>query len=124
VKEPPHKTLLDRNAAAKAIAEGYGPQLEMLTDMVNYASNLIPRVYSSGERKLRDVIVCFVLLKQFASMLDAVEMLSRAGVGWLFAGAMMAFSLRLDRRRFRRALDALLIQLSAPEAGDSIHAGR
>lgn len=58
VKEIPHKMLLDREAAAKAIAQGYSPQLDMLTDMVAYASNLIPRAYNSGEKKLRDVIVC------------------------------------------------------------------
>lgn len=51
----------------------------MLTDVVNYTSNLIARVYERSERKLRDVIVCYVLLKQFASMLDAVEMLARVG---------------------------------------------
>jgi hypothetical protein len=47
-----------------------------------------------------------------------------AAVGWLFAGAMIAFSLPLERRRFRRALDALVMQLSAPEAGDSNHVER
>lgn len=96
MKEPPHPTLLDRDAAAKAIAEGYGPQLDMLTDMVNYASNLIPRAYEGSERKLRDVIVCFVLLKQFASMLDAVEVLLRAGaVHAAFVPARAAFEASL-----------------------------
>ncbi|MHB8814971.1 MAG: hypothetical protein ACYDAE_17100, partial [Steroidobacteraceae bacterium] len=79
VKETPHKTLLDRDAARKAMAQGFAPQLDMLTDVVNYTSNLIPRAYERSERKLRDVIVCFVLLKQFASMLDAVEVLARVG---------------------------------------------
>ena len=92
MKEKPHRTFLDRDAAAKAIAGGYGPQLDMLTDMVNYASNLIPRAYNSGDKKLRDVIVCFVLLKQFASMVDAVEVLARAGaVHAAFVPARVAF---------------------------------
>lgn len=92
MKEIPHKTLFDRDAAVNAIAKEYGPQLDMLTDMVNYASNLIPRAYNSGEKKLRDVIVCFVLLKQFGSMLDAVEVLARAGaVHAAFVPARVAF---------------------------------
>jgi len=79
MKEPAHKILLDRDAAAKSVAGSYGTQLDMLTDMVAYASNLIPRAYNSSEKKLRDVIVCWVLLKQFTSMLDAVDVLARAG---------------------------------------------
>lgn len=77
--ESAHKILLDRTGASDAITKAYGPQLDLLTDMVNYASNLIPRAYAASEEKLRDVIVCFVLLKQFATMLDAVEVLARAG---------------------------------------------
>jgi hypothetical protein len=77
--DTPHSTLLDRSTQTSAIAKGYTPQLDMLTDMVNYTSNLILRCYGSSEKQLRDLIVCYVLLKQFAGMLDCVEILARAG---------------------------------------------
>jgi hypothetical protein len=79
VKETPHNTLLDRETPQKAMSEGFGPQLDILTDMVNYTSNLIPRLYERSQRQLRDLIVCYTLLKQFAVMLDAVEVLLRVG---------------------------------------------
>jgi hypothetical protein len=79
VAEIPHKTILDRETPGKAMIDGYKTQLDLLTDMVNYTSNLIPRAYQSSEKKLRDLIVCFTLLKQFGVMLDAVEILARAG---------------------------------------------
>jgi hypothetical protein len=72
-------------------------QLDLLTDMVNYASNLGIRCYTtSTEQQLRDVIVCFVLLKQFAGMLDAVEVLARAGaINAAFVPARAAFEASL-----------------------------
>jgi hypothetical protein len=77
--EPPHKTLLDRENPRKNMAKGYGPQLNLLTELANYASNLILRAFHSSEKELRDMIVCFMLLKQVAVMLDAVDVLARAG---------------------------------------------
>jgi hypothetical protein len=79
MQEAPHPKLLNREDQEKAIREGYAPQLALLTDMVNYASNLVPRVYQRSEKTLRDIIVCFDLLKQFATMLDAVDTLMRSG---------------------------------------------
>jgi hypothetical protein len=70
VPEPPHKTLLDRDNPPKIMAERYGPQLHLLTELVNYTSNLIPRAFQSSGKDLRDVVVCFTLLKQLAVMLD------------------------------------------------------
>lgn len=94
--ELPHPTLLNRAEQAAAIAKGYKPQLDMLTDMVNYASNLIIRCYGSSDQQLRDVVVCFVLLKQFAEMLDAVEVLARAGaINAAFVAARAAFEASL-----------------------------
>jgi hypothetical protein len=61
------------------MAEGYGPQLNLLTELANYASNLILRAFHSSKKELRDMIVCFMLLKQVAVMLDAVDVLARAG---------------------------------------------
>jgi hypothetical protein len=75
----PHPILMDRETPPKKMAEGYTPQLDLLTAMANYASNLIPRAYKDSKQELRDVIVCFSLLKQVAAMIDAVDILMRAG---------------------------------------------
>jgi hypothetical protein len=91
-----HATLLNRKEAAEIVALHYGPQLELLTELVNYASNLIPRAYSSSEKQMRDVVVCFALLKQFTSMLDAMDILLRAGaVHAAFVPARVAFEVSL-----------------------------
>lgn len=77
--ETPHPTLMNRKAAIDAISAGYGAQLELLTQLANYASNLGIRAFNSSERTQRDLIVCHVLLKQLTRMLDATDVLMRAG---------------------------------------------
>src|SRR5579872_2656291 len=77
--EAPHPQLLNRQAAVDVMARGYAPQLELLTQLTNYASNLGIRAYSHGRRAPMDLLVCHVLLKQFTRMLDATEILMRAG---------------------------------------------
>src|ERR1700761_5313965 len=77
--EHPHAGLLDRLRSIELIQTHYGPQLELLTQMVNYGSNLIPRAFASSSKGLADVIVCYGLLKQFVCMLDAMDILLRAG---------------------------------------------
>jgi hypothetical protein len=94
--ESQHSSLHDREQAAGLVAQHYAPQLELLIQLVNYASNLIPRAYNSSEKKMRDVIACYAFLKQFASMLDAVEVLLRAGaVNASFVPARVAFEASL-----------------------------
>ena len=94
--ETPHKILMDRESSPRVMAERYAPQLNLLTEMANYTSNLIPRAYQNSERQLRDVIVCFTLLKQVGTMLDAVDVLARAGaVTAAFVPARVAFEASL-----------------------------
>ena len=94
--EREHLTLHDRRQAAAIVAQHYSAQLELLVELVNYASNLIPRVYSGSEKQMRDLIACYAFLKQFASMLDAVEVLLRAGaVNASFVPARVAFEASL-----------------------------
>lgn len=96
MSDPPHPTLLNRQEAIDAVTKHYAPQLNLLTEMTNFASNLIPRAFNSSEKQLRDVIVCFSLLKQFTTMLDAVEVLVRQGaVHAAFAPARVAFEASL-----------------------------
>jgi hypothetical protein len=77
--ESPHPSLLNREQAAGFITEKYGPQLALLEQMVNYASNLIPRAYGRSEKQMLDLMVWLGFLKQFASMVDAAAVLLRAG---------------------------------------------
>src|SRR5437762_13125241 len=77
--ETPHPRLMNRQAAVDAIAQGYGPQLELLAQLTNYASNLGIRAFGGSQRTPMDLLVCHVLLKQFTRMLDATEILMRAG---------------------------------------------
>jgi hypothetical protein len=77
--ESPHPVLLNREQSAGYIAQHYKPQLDLLTQMVNYASNLMPRAFGSSEKEMVDLMVCYGFLKQFATMLDAAELLLRAG---------------------------------------------
>jgi hypothetical protein len=96
VPEQPHKTLMDRDQPPKVMAERYGAQLHLLTQMTNYASNLIPRAFQTSEKKLRDMIVCFTFLKQIAAMLDAIDVLARAGaITAAFVPARVAFEAAL-----------------------------
>jgi Family of unknown function (DUF5677) len=77
--ELPHPVLMNREQSAGIIAQHYKPQLELLTQMVNYSSNLMPRAFGSSGKKMVDLMVCFGFLKQFTSMLDASDVLLRAG---------------------------------------------
>ena len=47
---------MNRQAAIDAISAGYGAQLELLTQLTNYASNLGIRTFNGSERTLRDLI--------------------------------------------------------------------
>lgn len=77
--ENPHPVLHSRDQSIDFVLQHYAPQLELLVQMVNYSSNLIPRAFESSKKQMFDLMVCFGFLKQFASMLDAAEILLRAG---------------------------------------------
>ena len=80
MKEKELKHLLDREKHKGGAREIYAKQIELLIDLANYGSNLVLRAYDSSRKRLEDVIVIGVLLKQVVSMLDAVEVLVSHGV--------------------------------------------
>jgi hypothetical protein len=82
VPESPHPNLLDRALSEKHVADLYKKQVWLLTDLANYGSNLVVRSLVSSERELRDLVVCGVLLKQFTSMIDAIDLLVRGGASY------------------------------------------
>lgn len=80
MKEKELKPLLDRERHKEDARKIFFKQLELLVDLANYGSNLIVRAFDSSNKRLEDVIVICVLLKQVVSMLDAVEVLVSHGI--------------------------------------------
>lgn len=67
--------------------------------MVNYGTNLIRRCYGASDKTTVDVVVLGVLLKQMIAMLDATDVLLRAGIvhaAFLQARAALEASLYID----------------------------
>ncbi len=79
VPESEFKALLERDKVAADIKKHLSPWLELLRDLTNYGSNLIPRCYASSDRGLRDVVVLAILLRQAVAMLDGAETLLSSG---------------------------------------------
>lgn len=79
MREPPHPNLLNRAELEAQAALHLANQIGLLTDLANYGSNLVVRAYNSSPKKVADIIVCGVLLKQIVSMLDATQILLAAG---------------------------------------------
>lgn len=80
MKEKELEHLLDRERNKGDARKIFVKQIELLIDLANYGSNLILRAFDSSKKRLEDVIVICVLLKQVVSMLDAVEVLVSHGV--------------------------------------------
>jgi hypothetical protein len=88
VGENEYKPLLDRERASADVKQHLSPWINLLRDVTNYGTNLIPRCFSSSEKKLKDVVVIGILLRQAVAMLDGVEIL-------LSQGAVHAASLQM-----------------------------
>lgn len=73
VPESPHKGFLDREGVAGAVKEQLKPWCDLIEDIVNYGSNLIPRCFVSGDRGVKDIVVLAILLRQVVAMLDSVH---------------------------------------------------
>jgi len=69
----PLKTILDREKAIADVTEHFGDQLEMMRDVVNYGTQLVPRCYESSDERLVDIVLLVALCKHAVAMLDAVE---------------------------------------------------
>ena len=75
IPEDPHKSLLDDEGATTFASEQLKPWTNLLRDLANYGSNLIPRVYTSSGKTLGDVVLIGTLLRQLVAMIDAIEIL-------------------------------------------------
>ena len=79
MRETPHPAILDRAEPEAQAKQHLARQLELLTDLADYGSNLVIRAFSSSPKKMAEVIVCGVLLKQVVAMVDATQVLLAAG---------------------------------------------
>jgi ribosomal protein S19E (S16A) len=96
MKEKEFTLILDRKKHEADVRQHFAKHIDLLVDLANYGSNLIPRAYDSSAKKLEDIIVIGILLKQVVSMIDAVELLiSKGAVGPANLQARSAFEASL-----------------------------
>jgi hypothetical protein len=81
MQEVAHSAILNRGEATNVVEEHFSSQTALLRDLANYGSNLIIRAFDSSPKKMAEVVICGVLLKQVVAMVDAVEVLLSAGCG-------------------------------------------
>jgi len=79
VPESEFKALLDRDKVVAAIKEHLRPKTGLVNDITNYGTNLIPRCFGSSDRKMKDVMLLAVLLRQVVAMIDGVDILLSNG---------------------------------------------
>jgi len=92
MKEKEFTYILNREKSKKDTNEAYSKQIALLIDVVNYGSNLIRRALDASDKKLEDIVVICVLLKQIVLMVDSVEvLLSKGASGAALLQARAAF---------------------------------
>ena len=79
VGESEFQSLLNRAGTAADAKRIFSAQLEVMVDITNYGTNLIPRAYSSSQKDLKDVVPVGILLRQVVAMLDGIEVLASVG---------------------------------------------
>ena len=75
IPEDPHKGLLDDKGATELVSDQLSTWTNLLRDLANYGSNLIPRAFTSSGKELGDAILIGTLLRQVVAMVDAIEIL-------------------------------------------------
>jgi len=79
MREKEFKLILNREKHEKDVKQYFPKHIDLLIDLANYGSNLIPRTYGSSSKKLEDVVVIGILLKQVVAMIDSFEILISKG---------------------------------------------
>ncbi|MGD1120234.1 MAG: DUF5677 domain-containing protein [Dehalococcoidales bacterium] len=94
--ETEFKQLLDRKKNIDDVNTYFHDHIDILIDMVNYGSWLIPRAYDSSKKDMEAAIVIGVLLKQVITMIDSVEIqISNASIFPAFLQSRAAFEASL-----------------------------
>lgn len=81
MKEVPHPAILNRSESKAVVDKHFADQTALLRDLADYGSNLVIRAFDSSPKRMAEIVVCGVLLKQVVAMVDAVEVLLSAGCG-------------------------------------------
>jgi hypothetical protein len=79
VPDKPHEKIYGRDDAEAMVKKELSKQIELLQDLVNYGTNLIPRCYISSKRETQDTVIIAGLLSHAVSMLDGITVLLRQG---------------------------------------------
>lgn len=96
MSENEYKLILDRDKHEADANSYYAKHIEMLTELVDYGTNLIRNTYEISNKKLEDIIVIGVLLKQVVLMADACSLLvSKGAVNSAYLQARAAFEASL-----------------------------
>lgn len=74
--EEPLKDILDRDLYCKLVEEYFGETLQLLRELANYGSNLIPRCFVSSNGEITDIVLLISMLKQAVSLVDSIEVLA------------------------------------------------
>jgi hypothetical protein len=74
----PYKAVLNREYAVQA-AEHFKEAVELVKEVVDYGTYLVPRAFGSSPRDIKAICVIFVQLRQFLEHLDGVAVLIAAG---------------------------------------------
>jgi len=69
-----YKPILDREGAIE-MAGNFSDLIELVYEVVDYGTNLIPRAYTSSDRDLKAICLIFVQLRQFITHLDGISLL-------------------------------------------------
>jgi hypothetical protein len=73
-----HKAVLDRENAVEA-AKHFKDSLDLLNDLLDYGTYLVPRAFVSSPRDLKAICIIFFQFRQFLVHLDGVATLATAG---------------------------------------------
>jgi hypothetical protein len=79
VRETEFRPLLDPQRVTAYIKQHLLPWTDLIRDITNYGSNLIPRCFGSSGRSLKDAVVIGILLRQVVAMLDSAAILLSNG---------------------------------------------
>jgi|GEM_PF-1365596 len=77
--DKPHLAILDRANFKLEIEKIFPAQLELLEQLVNYGTNLLPRCLDSSEGRIPDIVSILSFLKHGVTSLDAISILTREG---------------------------------------------
>ncbi|HEX8696088.1 MAG TPA: DUF5677 domain-containing protein [Longimicrobium sp.] len=74
-----HPLVLDRLGVAREVQRYFGQSLDVLKELIDYATNLEVRIHGMGVGETDRVVAVGVLFHRIIALLDATELLLRAG---------------------------------------------